>query len=488
MLKGKIVVLGLGPGGVGLIPAQNLELLKKVEYILVRTAKHPAVEELQGQGIKFGSFDYLYEQLPTFEEVYQTIVDKLIAAAAKYPQVIYAVPGHPLVAESTVPLLLQAASREGVETEVLPAMSCLDAIYAVLRLDPTAGMLVKDALLLKSEELVPAVGLILTQLYNRQIASDVKLTLMEVYPDDHLVKLVRGAGVSRLERMETIPLFQLDRIDWIDHLTSLYVPPAQQRQGTAGFPLDPLVNVMQELLGENGCPWDREQTHDSLKRYLIEECYEVIEAIEERDMYKLCDELGDLLLQIVFHAELASRSGYFNINDVIAGITEKMIRRHPHVFGEIQVDNSTQVLANWDEIKKQEKENSGLKTVMDIPRGLPALYRAEKVQNRAAKVGFDWPDIEGPWAKFHEEIKELKEALAKKDFKHTEEEMGDILFAAVNISRFLHIDPEEALQKTVAKFVKRFRFIEQQARLKGKELREMSLEEMDKLWEEAKNR
>ncbi|MDS1030272.1 nucleoside triphosphate pyrophosphohydrolase [Bacillota bacterium LX-D] len=488
MAAGSITVLGLGPGGLGLIPMESLILLKKAPLIIARTEKHPAVSELRELGLKISSFDFLYEEKGTFESVYEAIVQKLLSLTKDNPEIIYAVPGHPLVAETTVPLLKEAANAKGINVSILPAMSCLDAIYAALAIDPTKGIVVKDALVLDAQELTPALGLIITQLYDRRIASEVKLTLMDKYPDDYEVTLIQAAGVKNMERKETIRLYELDRIPWIDHLTSLYLPPgtAQNIQQTE-FPLDPLTNVMRTLLSENGCPWDKEQTHESLKRYLIEECYEVIEAIEEQNMYKLCDELGDLLLQIVFHAELADQKHSFNMNDVIEAVTNKMIRRHPHVFGEVHVENSDEVLVNWDEIKKLEKNAQGQKTLMDIPRGLPALYRAEKVQNRAAKVGFDWPNIKEPWNKVQEELKELETGIANGDLANIREEIGDVLFSVVNVSRFLKVDPEEALQQTIVKFIKRFRFIEKEAQKQELELQELSLEEMDKLWEKAKN-
>lgn len=486
MVKGKITVLGLGPGGLGLIPQQNLETLKKARRILVRTARHPAVEDLAALGIRFESCDAFYEEYDSFEGVYGAIVDKLLEEALQGQDLVYAVPGHPLVAESTVFLLKKKAAEQGIEIEILPAMSCLDAIYASLGIDPTAGIMVKDALELKAEEILPQVDLLITQLYSRQIASDVKLTLMEVYPDEYQVTLIKAAGIPEQEWKQAIPLYELDRLEPIDHLTSLYVPKLPQGQGKSQYPLDPLVKVMQQLLGEKGCPWDKEQTHDSLKRYLIEECYEVIEAIEERDMYKFCNELGDLLLQIVFHAQLAENSGSFNVNDVIQGITEKMIRRHPHVFGTVEVNDAQEVLVNWEKIKGKEKAASGQETLMDIPRGLPALYRAEKVQKRAAKVGFDWPDLKGPWEKLAEELAELKRAVEGKEQAAIAAEMGDVLFAAVNVARFLGVDPEEALHQTVSKFIRRFQYMERKAKEEERELSSMSLEELDQLWEKAK--
>ncbi len=247
------------------------------------------------------------------------------------------------------------------------------------------------------------------------------------------------------------------------------------------YPLDRLVEVMEKLLSPEGCPWDREQTHASLTRYLIEEAYEVVDAVWANDMDKLKEELGDVLLQVVFHSVLAAKEQVFDINDVIAGVTEKMISRHPHVFGSLILSTSSEVLDRWEGFKKKE----GKKRVLEgIPKSLPALMRAEKLQAKAARVGFDWPDVEGALEKVAEEIRELAEA---KRPENVAAEMGDILFAVVNVARFLGVDPEEALQKTNDKFERRFNFIEDSLISQGKTWDEMSLEELDGLWEKAKS-
>ncbi|MGI6065106.1 MAG: nucleoside triphosphate pyrophosphohydrolase [Bacillota bacterium] len=248
------------------------------------------------------------------------------------------------------------------------------------------------------------------------------------------------------------------------------------------YPLDDLVQVMATLRGEGGCPWDREQNHDSIKKYLVEETYEVIEAIEEKNMHKLCDELGDLLLQIVFHAQMASEKGDFDINNVIKGVTEKMIRRHPHVFAGGHAENSEEVLVKWEEIKAEEQNRP--KRLLEVPRGLPALHRAQKIQEKAARVGFDWPSMEGAWEKITEEMVELQKAI--KTGTGEKEELGDLLFAVVNVARFLHVDAEEALRETMDKFNKRFSYIEDHAKVVGRDIKDLSLTEMDQLWDEAK--
>jgi len=245
------------------------------------------------------------------------------------------------------------------------------------------------------------------------------------------------------------------------------------------------VEIMEKLRSEDGCPWDKVQTHDTLKRYLLEETYELIEAIEKKDYKEMKEELGDLLLQIVFHSKIAKDEGKFDINDVIDTISKKMINRHPHVFGNADFKTPEEVLNQWDERKKEEgKLKSSI--LEGIPLALPALLRAYKIQSRVAKVGFDWDNVEGTFDKLEEEVNELKEALKSGDKGKIEEEVGDVLFSIVNIARFLKIDPETALRKTNRKFEKRFKKLEKLARQKGKSLKEMSLSEMDILWEEIK--
>lgn len=257
-----------------------------------------------------------------------------------------------------------------------------------------------------------------------------------------------------------------------------------------------LVEIMAKLRGDQGCPWDREQNHQSLKPCVIEETYEVVEAIDSGRPDKLCEELGDLLLQIVFHAQLAEEAGLFKIEDVIGGITEKLIRRHPHVFGDLKVTSVSGVIENWEKIKKSEMPGERKSVLDGVPKDLPALMKAEKLQSKAAKVGFDWGNLEGPLNKVKEEFNEFEELLQSEkasiphdsEWDKLEDEFGDILFALVNVGRFMKINPELALLRTNKKFVNRFQYIEKEAAQAGKNLSEMTLAEMDLLWEEAKTK
>ena len=251
------------------------------------------------------------------------------------------------------------------------------------------------------------------------------------------------------------------------------------------YGLNDLKKIVSILRAPGGCPWDAEQTHESLCRGTLEECYEVIEAIHEENPDHLKEELGDLLLQVVFHADIEQEAGRFDLDDVADGISKKLIFRHPHVFGDVSVADSAEVLVNWDALKRQEKaQETYTDTLTSVARSLPALWRAEKVQKKANKAGFDWPDASGAVDKLSEELGELKEAMAQGS--NMEEELGDLLFSVVNVSRFLNTDPEEALSAATDKFISRFAKVEQMALSQGKDMAQMSLQELDKLWESAK--
>ncbi|MBS4024402.1 MAG: nucleoside triphosphate pyrophosphohydrolase [Clostridia bacterium] len=492
----KITVVGLGPGDLGLLTLEVWNRLTRAEKVYLRTANHPVVEQLSQQGIKWESFDWIYEKEDNFELVYAKITTELLGLADKR-DIFYGVPGHPLVAETTVKLILEQGEKLGLEVELVPGMSFLDVCYNILKIDPAEGLVIHDALVTTANQLVTNKGQLFCQVYNGMVASELKLTLMDKLPDDFLVWVITGAGIPGMEQVQQVPLYQLDRLKEINHLTSIYVPPEIKEQTDGSqeeektrleYTLEPIVNVMEELRSETGCPWDREQTHSSLKKYLIEEAYEVIEAIEEKNMYNLCDELGDLLLQIVFHAQIAKEKKHFNINDVVEAITTKMVRRHPHVFGQGMVQSSDEVLKNWEQIKKEEQgEQEGeKKTFLRVPAGLPGLMKSQKLQQQAARVGFDWPDMTGVMAKIKEEWQELAEAIDSGDEEQINEEFGDVLFALVNLARFLKIDAEEVLQQTCTKFTLRFRMMEQEVGEKKLDLGELNLVELENLWENAK--
>jgi len=274
-------------------------------------------------------------------------------------------------------------------------------------------------------------------------------------------------------------------------------PPALKLRRTSprsamtniGEAFEKLVEIMARLRDENGCPWDRQQTHESLKKYLIEETYEAIDAIDSGDMDELRSELGDLMLQILFHARLAEEQGIFDIGDSIESISQKLIRRHPHVFGDAEVASADEVLHRWEQIKSGEKGFENRHSILDgVPNALPALVRAMEISKRAAGAGFEWPDLNAVVEKLDEEVHELKHELSEGDRDRAAEEIGDLLFAIVNVARWLKVDPEDSLRTMTKRFAARFKQIEEAARAGGKPLEDMTMEEMDALWEQAKRR
>ena len=505
---GMITIVGLGPGAVGHLSLETMSIMQGCEQVILRTAVHPTVAELAKQGVKYTSCDDLYEAGASFEEVYQNVVTRVLTAAHK-GDVVYAVPGSPLVAEKTVVLLREQAKAQNLELAIKPSMSFLDLAYVALGIDPIAGLRIIDAQDFGAIADAGQYPLMITQVYSQLVASDLKIALMENLPDEYELYFLRNMGLED-EECRPVKLFELDRQPKIDHLTSVYIPPMGEDENmpcgimafgedeeeeavenmvdTASFDdvdIQPLVDVMRTLREPGGCPWDREQTHASIRSNMIEEVYEYLEAVDAEDTEGMREELGDILMQIVFHARMAEEAGRFDLQDVIDEVVDKLIRRHPHVFGETKVTGSDEVLVNWEAIKKTEKTER--KHVLDgVTQGLPALLRAYKLQSKAAKVGFDWPDVKGVWDKVQEELVELQEALASGDRAAAENELGDVLFALVNYARHQKIEPEVALNGTNNRFAKRFAHVESCVEESGKAWQDFSLDELDQFWDEAK--
>lgn len=478
-----IKVLGLGPGSEESLTIGTLEILKGGKNIYFRTEKHPTVSYLKSIGIQFDTYDEKYEKYDNFDDVYMDIAEDLIKKHKLHKDVIYAVPGHPLVAETSVKNLIELCKKHNIHIEIFPAVSFIDAVIESLKLDPIQGLKIIDAFDIKNQVLDKRVGLLITQVYNRFIATDVKLNLQEYYKDDMEVYFVRAAGVKGLESVRKIKLYELDRQEDTDYLTSIYIP--KELDATIDF--QDLIQVVDTLRGDNGCSWDREQTHESLKKFLIEECYEVLEAIDEKDDDKIIEELGDVLLQVILHAQIAKEDGYFTINDIIKSITNKMINRHPHIFKNLESKNTKEVLDSWEEIKVKEKGfDTYTDTLKHVPKNLPGLMRADKVQQKAAALGFDWNTVEPAMEKVLEELQEIKDVYKENNRAKIQEEVGDLVFSTVNVARLLDIDPEFAVNYSIDKFITRFQYIEENARNRNLDLKNMSLAEMDALWNESK--
>lgn len=479
-----IKIIGLGPGNEESLTIGALRTLKKSDNIYFRTIKHPTVDYLKEEGIKFNTLDHHYEENSSFDDVYEAIAVELISAYEKSEELVYAVPGHPLVAEKSVFNLMNLCDSKGIKYEIVPAVSFVDAMMESLKIDPIEGLKIVDAFDIDNQILDKRTPTIITQVYNQFIASEVKLKLCEAYNDETKIIFVRAAGVKGIESIREIPLYELDRQEDIDYLTSIYIPKDLENKKD----FYDLISIVKTLRSDNGCPWDREQTHESIKSCLIEESYEVLDAIENEDDENLVEELGDVLLQVVFHGVLGEEEGYFNCSDIINGICYKMINRHPHVFGDVMAETTEEVLSNWDEIKKKEKGVESLvEELKGITKALPSITRATKIQKKVKKVGFDWDNVEDAIEKVKEELEEVIEVYNKENKDKIIEELGDLFFACVNVSRFLDVDGEIALNKACEKFINRFKSMEEMAKEDDRELTDMNLQEMDIIWEKVKS-
>jgi tetrapyrrole methylase family protein/MazG family protein len=478
-----ITILGLGPGDPGLLTRQAWDWLQQIPEVYVRTRQHPTLSGLPSS-LKVYSFDEFYDQGQRFEEVYEQIVQKVLELGKRPVGVTYAVPGHPFVAEATCPEIVRRAKAQGLPVQVIEGVSFLEPVCTALGLDPFPRLVLADAMELGNRHMPffpPSEPALIAQIYSRQVASEVKLTLMTVYPDEHSVRLVHATGTAE-EKVEELKLFEIDRSELTGLLTVLYVPPLEPDTSMESF-----QEVVARLRAPDGCPWDREQTHLTLRTSLLEETYEAIEAMDKGDAASLQEELGDLVLQIVLNAQIAYEAGEFRMADVLQGINQKIVRRHPHVFGEVKVGNVDGVLRNWEKLKEAERKANGqasTKGILDgIPLTLPSLSQAQKYQDRAAHVGFDWKEVGPVWDKVDEEMQEVKDAKTDQEIQ---EELGDLLFAVVNLVRWYKVDAESALRGTNLKFKRRFGYIEKKAIQQGRQLTDMTLPEMDVWWEEAK--
>jgi tetrapyrrole methylase family protein / MazG family protein len=462
-MSGRVVVVGLGPGDQRLVTAATTQAIADTAVRFVRTRRHPSAVLVEPAT----SFDAHYERARSIDEVYAGVVEDLVSAAAAHGRVLYAVPGSPFVAERAVELL-RADGR--VEVEVVPALSFLDLAWDRLNIDPFAeGVRLVDAHRFAVEAAGQVGPLVVAQCDSQRVLSDIKLSV-DTGPD---VTVLQRLGLPD-ESVKTVSWVELDRVVQPDHLTCLWIPVLAE---PVAAELTRFADLVRTLRAE--CPWDRRQTHRTLTRHLLEETYEVIEAIDELDAgpngYEhLEEELGDLLFQIAFHATLAAEAGEFTLADVARVVHDKLVARHPHVFGP-----PGHPMPNWEEAKLAEK---GRSSVMDgVPGSLPSLLYANKVQARAAAVGFDWKDAAGAWLKIREELDELEEALVQgaADSPAVREELGDVLFSIVNVARHLGLDPESSLREAAAKFRRRFEAMAALAETRGVVV-------SDHLWEEVK--
>lgn len=471
-----IEIIGLGAGDLEQLPLgvyRKLTGTKKAIY--ARTVDHPVIAGLVAEGVAFASFDAVYEKHDDFQTVYESIVATLLEKA-QTESLLYVVPGHPMLAEQTVQLLL---AQTDVTVEISGGQSYLDDLFTALQIDPIDGFQFLDATSFTREEISYTNHLVFCQVYDQFIASELKLTLLEDLPPDYDITIVEAAGTTG-EKIIQIPLAELDRGMEVSNLTSVYVPPAPTEVLQHQFAT--LRAVIRTLRGPDGCPWDRRQTHNSLRKYALEEVYELLDAIDREDDEGIIEELGDVLLQVMLHSQIGEDDGYFTIDDVIRGITEKMIHRHPHVFDKEAAPKS------WEQLKQEERGKATEFLLDAVLMSAPALQVAEQLQKKAARVGFDWDDVRGVWEKLDEEMAEFHEAVAADDQAEMEAEFGDILFVLANLARFYNIAPELALTGANRKFLRRFTEMEKLAREQNRDTAQFTLREWDELWEEVKRK
>lgn len=480
---GTINIVGLGPSDENALTLEAIKIMNNGNLNFLRTEKHDSVKYFKDNNISYSTFDHYYEEGREFIEIYRKMADTLIELS-KDKDINYFVPGSPLIAEKTVTILLE----EKEDCNLVMGMSFIEPLIACVKRDPIDGLKIIDADNFSVTDFNINVDTIVTQVYNNRILSMLKVEMSEIYGDDYKIFLISNAGIKSKEKVLEIPIYMLDRDNEVDHQSSIYIPCVDKKVDKI-YDFNDLVKVTKSLRGENGCPWDMEQTHESIRKDLLEEAYEVIEAINEEDYENLCEELGDLLFQIVFHSEIASEEGEFNFTQITTAICDKLIYRHPHVFMEDFDSQKTNIKENWDKLKYDKRNiNTFSDKLLDI-KGLPALMRSEKVIDKVVKIGFNWSEVSGVLDKVSEELNEVKEAISEigtNEKDHLKEELGDLLFTCVNLAHYLGYEAELILNETTDKFIKRFKVMEDLASNRNLNFESLSLEVLDGLWDEAK--
>jgi tetrapyrrole methylase family protein/MazG family protein len=512
-----LLLIGLGPGDPALLTAAAAAALAEAPLVLTPAPHHPALRTTQPGAV---------QPLPAAPAAALALLQ---GHSATHDALVCALPGHP----HDHPLTAMVMAHEGWAVRVVPGLSLLDAWLSALGLGRPEGLQVLPAAALAQPALAgatpatyppaaapwcemqglgpytaplvpfpllptrPAILSVEISEWRLEVGTDeiiasqspisnLQSQLLSRYPAHHPLRMVRLSLMGEAERAWVVSLAEATTDDFAA-ADAIYLPPLEPAADMRG--LDGLNWVAARLLGPGGCPWDRQQTHQMLRQGLLEEAYEVLEALDAGDMAALAEELGDLLLQVAVHSEMARQAGNFTLGDVLESISSKLIRRHPHVFGELSVEGTGQVLHNWEQIKAQElaeKGRSRSSALDGIPPALPALATAQKLVKKAGRVGFEWQAIEPVWAKVREELQELVEATEGGDPRAIAEEFGDLLFIVANLGRWLKLDAEMTLRDANAKFRHRFSHMEQAAAAMGRSFNSLSLEEMGQLWNEAK--
>lgn len=447
------------------------QALKSGLPLFLQTEKHPSAKVLLERKATFTSMDDLFDASEDFDALNAAVAKRLCDAG----DCVYLATGN--IQNSQLPAIMQAAQARNIRVAVLPHLSAGAVAF------PEREIAVSFSAHDLPEQLDPEQCSVVEEIDSQIVAGEAKLLFSEFYPDESHVFLA-SIGKDGSFNTREIMLCELDRQPRYDATTILYVPKTDyESRKRHGF--DDVMRIVRRLRAPNGCPWDREQTHESLKNALLEESYELIDAIDEDDDAHICEEISDVLLQFALHAAIAEEQSAFTARDACTELVEKLIYRHPHVFGEIRVSGSDEVLKNWDALKMtQRKQTTQTEVLKSVPKSFPALLRSRKVQKKAADVGFDWKNAQQAFYKIAEETEELREAMEQGT--HIEEEMGDLLFAVVNVARLLKLEPEFLLMQATDKFISRFETMERLAKSRQKELKDLTFAEQDRLWDEAK--
>lgn len=465
-----VITIAIIPAPGALTLAQQ-SALQQAKRVFLQTRLHPVADTVRSLAVSFDTMDDIYETAADFDALNRSIADRLCGAE----ECIYVATGN--VQDSQLPEIASKAKETGVIIHVLPHLSAGDVAFAdrarAVTLSAHDLPLVID----------PELNYTLEEIDSRMTAGDAKLFLSEYVPDEWTVSLASIQSDSSYLTRE-IRLCELDQQKNYDATTILYVPRSDYEERSR-HDFEDVMRIVRRLRAPNGCPWDREQTHASLKNALLEECYELIDAIDENDDAHICEELGDVLLQFALHAAIGEEQCAFTARDACTELVEKLIYRHPHVFGAVRVGGSDEVLKNWDALKMaQRNQQTQTEVLKSVPKSFPALLRSRKVQKKAADVGFDWSSAKDAFYKIGEETQELRLAMEQKS--NIEEEMGDLLFAVVNVARLLKLEPEFLLMNATDKFISRFEQMELLAKQQSHTLKELTFSEQDALWEQAK--
>ena len=463
----RIIVIGCGFRREQLT-LEAIEAIEGADKVLLRTGRCGLRDHLVEKGVAFETLDALYERAEDFDELIR-LTTQAVLDASREGSVAYAV-------FDVRDVSVQALLKTGADVRVIVGPPAEEGLWAFAEGATDCWAASEwETWTLHADR-----NALIREVDTRELAAEVKLKLMDCYQEESEIYVRAGDG-----GVEKTSLVELDRLPAYDHRLSVLVPAQRELTKLERYGFDELNRVIHILRSPGGCPWDRKQTHETLRTNLVEEAYEAVDAIDREDMDALYDELGDVLLQIVLHAEIAREHGDFTIGDVTTAITHKMIFRHQHVFGSAKADTADEVLDLWQKVKKAERhQQTQAEVLRSVTRSLPALMRAEKVQKRAADVGFDWENARAAFYKISEEAEELSRAV--EDGGGVEEEAGDLLFAVVNVLRLLKLDPEIALNRATDKFTARFAEMERLILADGKSLAEMTLADMDAYWDRVK--